>query len=121
MLKLPSVQHEPFTLDATALGDGVVFRVRPVSVAMILAARRAVSDALAADKNLSAEEKQVLFGSSVVRAGLIGWDGIGDKDGNAVPVSDDAVDALLGNWRIFLWFEQNYVAPSFVKADEKNG
>jgi hypothetical protein len=48
------------------------------------------------------------------------WEGVGDEDGNALPISPEGIDALLNIWPIFEAFQTLYVAKGLILDGEKN-
>jgi hypothetical protein len=116
MLKL-SVDREPFWLDVVS---GVRIRLRPVSVAAILAARAAAADVLRAGGENVETRAGFAFTRALARSGIIEWEGIGDKDGNPIAPSPEAIDAALECWPVFDAIDRLYVAPVLLQAEEKN-
>jgi hypothetical protein len=49
------------------------------------------------------------------------WDGVGDADGEPVPVSQDWIDALFDLWPMFETFQVGVVAGAMLVDAEKNG
>ena len=47
-------------------------------------------------------------------------EGVGDDDGNLVPVSPAGIDALLEIWPVFEAFQAEYVARGLMLDQEKN-
>ena len=47
-------------------------------------------------------------------------DGVGDAEGNAVPVTPEGIDALMDLWPIASAFENAYLAPALLLDAEKN-
>lgn len=60
---------------------------------------------------------------SMERSRLLGavvdWGGIGDADGNVLPVTSDGIDALLSLWPIFEAFNLSYVSRGMLLDAEK--
>ena len=48
------------------------------------------------------------------------WEGVGDADGNPVPVTPEGIDALLEVWPIFEAFQAVYVSKGLLLDAEKN-
>ncbi len=105
MLKL-NLSNEPAWLD---LGHGVrVFRA-PLTTAMMVAARS--DPALAAlPEDATDEENALVFAKALARNVIADWAGVGDVDGNVIPVSPDGIDALLEIWPLFEAFQTKYVS-----------
>ncbi|HXF88138.1 MAG TPA: hypothetical protein VNK48_07295 [Xanthobacteraceae bacterium] len=116
MLKL-SIDREPFWLDVM---PAVRIRLRPVTVASILAARAAAADALRAGGADAQANAAFAFTRTLARFGIVQWEGIGDKDGNPIAPTPETIDAALECWPIFDAIDRLYVAPVLLQADEKN-
>jgi hypothetical protein len=116
MLKL-SVDREPIWLDVI---PGVRIRLRPATVAAILAARTAAADVLRAGGEAAETRAGFAFTRALARSAIIEWEGIGDKDGNPVAPLPEAIDAALECWPVFDAIDRLYVAPVLLQADEKN-
>ena len=82
MLRL-DLTAEPRWLD---LGHGVRLRVAPLTTALMVAAR---SDAAveALPETASDEERALVFAKAIARRAVTEWEGVGDADGNPVPVT----------------------------------
>jgi hypothetical protein len=119
MLKLESVPRDPFWLD---LLPGVRVQVRPVSVAAMLLARAAAAEILkekgeAPDATITAGEA---FTRALARSGIVGWEGIGDAEGQPVEPTPERIDQLLEHWPAFDAIDRLYVGPAIVQDAEKN-
>lgn len=121
-LKLSTV---PEWLD---LGNGVRLCVLPLTTAIMMAARKDAQGQIelpdGADPDLAAIDTDsvgLAMAKAVARIVLTDWEGVGDADGNAVPVSPEAIDALLDFWPIFEAFQTVYVAKGLLLDAEKNG
>jgi hypothetical protein len=115
MLRL-NLSREPVWLD---LGLGVRVKLEPLTTALIVAAR---SDPAVRDMSEGASDDQiaVVFAKAIARRAVLDWEGVGDADGDPVPVSPEAVDALLDIWPIFERFQTGYVATGLALEQEKN-
>jgi hypothetical protein len=51
---------------------------------------------------------------------VLGWEGIGDADGNPIDPTPEAIDALLDVWPIFEAFQLTYVSKGLLLEQEKN-
>lgn len=49
------------------------------------------------------------------------WEGVGDADGNPVPVNPEGIDALLDILPLFEAFQLRYVSKGLLLDEEKNG
>lgn len=134
MLKIAKGKRQPFWLDASEVEKGLRFHLAPITPAMILAARSTgsgvVLDGLkdakltsgpAADAAGLEGRGEAAFTRSIVQAGMIAWEGVGDEDGKAIDPSPEAIDALLENWRVFNFLDRRYVNPALTASAEKNG
>lgn len=108
--------NTPFWCD---LASCVRVKLRPLTTALMVAAR---SDPAIADlpKEARPEEAALAMAKALARSAILEWDGIGDAEGEPLPVSPDAVDALLDIWPIFEAFQSLYVAKGLLLDAEKN-
>jgi len=115
MLKL-DLSNEPAWLD---LCHGVRVKLRPLTTALMVAARgdpvvQALGEA-AGD-----EESALAFARALARVAILDWEGVGDAKGNPIPVSPEAIGALLDLWPLFETFQTGYVAKGLLLEQEKN-
>ncbi len=121
MLRL-RLSTEPEWLD---LGHGVRLFVEPLTTAVMLAAR---SDPaiMAATQNQEIEDSASnddlarIVAKAVARIVVQDWDGVGDAEGEPLPVAPDGIDALLEIWPIFEAFQTRYIAGALILDAEKN-
>jgi len=115
MLKL-DLSNEPTWLD---LGHGVRVQLRPLTTALMVAARNdpAVQNL---PEDAGDEESALAFAKALARVAILDWEGVGDAKGNPIPVSPDAIDALLDLWPLFDAFQTGYVAKGLLLEQEKN-
>lgn len=115
MIRL-DLSSEPKWLD---LGSGLRLHVLPVTTAIMVAARNdpAVE---ALPEGASKEEQALVMAKAVARRVVTGWEGVGDADGNPVPVTPEGIDALLDIWPIFEAFQTRCLAPHLMLDAEKN-
>jgi hypothetical protein len=115
MIRL-DLSREPGWLD---LGHGVRLRALPLTTALMVASR---SDAQveALPERTTDEERAVVFAKAIARRAVTDWEGVGDTQGNPVPVSPEGIDALLDVWPIFEAFQLAYVAKGLMLEQEKN-
>ena len=101
------------------LAPGVRLQLRPLTTALMVATR---SDAAveAVPEEASDEERAMAFAKALARRAVLGWEGIGDADGNPIDPSPDAIDALLDIWPIFEAFQLTYVSKGLLLDQEKN-
>ncbi len=115
MLKL-DLSNEPAWLD---LGHGVQVKLRPLTTALMVAARndQAVQDL---SEDATDEESALAFARALARVAILDWEGVGDAKGNPIPVSPEAIGALLDLWPLFETFQTGYVAKGLLLEQEKN-
>lgn len=102
------------------LHPGVRVRVLPITSALITeAVRDERLRALAADTD--PEVRFVHFATAMAKVAIIGWEGVGDADGQPIEPSPEAIGALMDLHQINLAFRASYVAQGFLLADEKKG
>jgi len=115
MLKL-DLSNEPTWLD---LGHGVRVQLRPLTTALMVAARNdpAVQNL---PEDAGDEESALAFAKALARVAILDWEGVGDAKGNPIPVSPEAIGALLDLWPLFDAFQTGYVAKGLLLEQEKN-
>jgi len=115
MIRL-DLSNEPAWLD---LGHGVRLHLQPLTTAMMVASRndRAVA---ALSEDATDEASALVFAKALARNAVLDWEGVGDADGNTIPVSPEGIDALLDVWPLFEAFQTKYVAKGLVLDQEKN-
>ncbi|SEP21383.1 hypothetical protein SAMN04487843_108206 [Methylobacterium sp. ap11] len=117
MLKL-SQSVEPFWLDVL---PGVRIRFRPITVASMLVAREAVGKVFRGeDQDDVGARANIALVRELTRRGIMEWEGIGDADGQPLPVTREAVDLLMENWPAYDAIDTLYVAPALARDAEKN-
>ena len=99
---------------------GVRLRLRPLTTALMVAAR---GDPAIADlpEGAATEEAALAMAKALARRAILEWEGIGDADGNPIDPSPEAIDALLDIWPAFEAFQTHYVAKALLLDAEKNG
>jgi len=115
MLKL-DLSNEPAWLD---LGHGVRVKLRPLTTALMVAARNDPAVQALGDE-AGDEESALVFAKALARVAILDWEGVGDAEGNVIPVSPEAIDALLDLWPLFEAFQTGYVARGLLLEQEKN-
>lgn len=115
MIRL-DLSPEPQWLD---LGHGVKLKLLPLTTALMVATRAdpAVHDM---DPVSSNDARAAIFAGALARSAVVDWEGVGDVDGNPLPVSDEGIDALLSLWPIFEAFNLHYVSRGMLLDAEKN-
>jgi hypothetical protein len=118
MLRLSAPRREPYWLD---LVPGVRVKVKPITVAAIIAARQAAADAAKDGGDDMIYNGSAAFTRRMARWGIVEWEGVGDADGNPVDPTPENIDALLEHWRAFDAIDGQYVVPALIQDAEKNG
>ena len=116
MIRL-DLSREPRWLD---LGHGVRMHVGPLTTALMAAAR---SDPAVTSlpEGASNETIAVAMAKALARLVVEDWEGVGDADGNPVPVTPEGIDALLDILPLFEAFQLRYVSKGLLLEAEKNG
>ena len=115
MIRL-NLTTEPRWID---LLPGLMIRVAPITTSIMAAARSDVSlDTLDADA--PKEVLAVAMAQAVARMVITEWSGVGDAEGNPLPVTPEGIDALLNIWPVFEAFQTRYVARGLMLDAEKN-
>ena len=118
MIRL-DLNREPHWLD---LGHGVRVHVRPCTTALMMAARADVQRSALPSTNetQAAGERTAALVKALGRLGVQDWQGVGDADCQAVPLTPEGVDALLDLWPMAEAFERLYLGPALLLDEEKN-
>ena len=118
MIRL-DLKREPHWLD---LGHGVRVHVRPCTTALMMAARADVHRSIAPPQNetQAAGERTAALVKALGRLGIQEWEGVGDAEGEPLPVTPEGVDALLDLWPMAEAFERLYLGPALLLDEEKN-
>ncbi len=117
MLKLEPMSTEPFWLNIL---PGVRIQFRPVTVAAMLIARGAASEALRAGGERATIEAGAAFTRALTHAGIVAWEGIGDASGKPIDPGRSSIEQLLELWSAFDAIDRLYVGPALMRLDEKN-
>ena len=98
---------------------GLRLVVWPVTTTIMAAARAdaALGDL---DDDSPREMLAVTMAQAVARRIVVDWTGVGDDDGNPLPVTPDGIDALLNIWPVFEAFQEKALGPHLVLDAEKN-
>uniref|UniRef100_UPI0035B398EA hypothetical protein n=1 Tax=Paenirhodobacter enshiensis TaxID=1105367 RepID=UPI0035B398EA len=102
------------------LGHGVRLQVDPVTALIVSAARQDAEVQSLDPASVSQEQLGIAMSRAIARRVIRDWEGVGDADGAALPVSDGAVDALLDVWELFERFQALVIAPAMLVDQEKN-
>jgi LmbE family N-acetylglucosaminyl deacetylase len=113
------LKRAPHWLD---LGHGVRVHVRPCTTALMMAARAEAHRSITPSQNETelAGERTAALVKALGRLGIREWEGVGDADGEPVPLTPEGVDALLDLWPMAEAFERLYLGPALLLDDEKN-
>ena len=96
------------------LAQGVRVEVEPVSSTLMLSARECLS-------TTSDAAASVAYSKAVGRRAIRAWEGVMDRDGKTLPVSDEAVDALMEqSIECLIAFNKNYVYKGNALVEEGN-
>ena len=118
------------TLDLTnaprwvELIPGLRVHLRPLTTALMVAARADPALDLAAmagdDMPTATEALALTMAKALARQAILDWEGVGDAEGQPVPVSPAAIDAALDIWPVFEAFQTIYVSKGLLLDAEKN-
>ena len=108
---------EPQWLD---LGHGVRLQLLPLTTALMVATRSDTA-VQALDADASNDTRAAVFAAALARRAVVGWEGVGDAEGNTLPVTPEGIDALMSLWPIFEAFNLLYVSRGMLLDAEKNG
>jgi hypothetical protein len=108
-----NLKREPYWIDVI---DGLRLFVRPATTALIMAARVA---AFREETGDPAERSTALL-KNLAELAVLEWEGVGDEAGNILPVTKEAVAALLDLWPVAEAFERLYLTPALLLEQEKN-
>ena len=94
-------------------------QLTPLTTALMVAARN--DDAVTAlSEEISDEERALVFAKAIAKIALLDWEGVGDVDGDTIPVSLEGIDALLDIYPVFEAFQLRYVSKGLLMDAEKN-
>jgi len=124
MLLVQTVPAWKTLREATEAEGALRVLFAPVSQAMVARAWRNWSKALKATE-LGPEEAvhdaMFAFQQSLLRDGVLDWEGIGDQDGEVLPFSTEVRDAVVAAPDFADLAAPYYVAPVALREMEKNG
>ena len=101
------------------LAPGLRLLVGPLTTALMVSAR-ADTAIETLPETATTEELALAMAKAVARRAILEWEGVGDADGDPIPVSPEGIDALLEIWPIFEAFQTGYVAKGLILDAEKN-
>lgn len=115
MIRL-EISPEPQWLD---LGHDVRLKLLPLTTTLMVATRAdsAVQDL---EPDASNDARAAVFAGALARRAVVDWEGVGDAEGNVLPVSPEGINALLSLWPIFEAFNLLYVSRGMLLDAEKN-
>ena len=110
------------------LGHGVRLQVAPLTTAIMMAARKDAQGQISMPEpdgpdtsaDLDTDSIGLAMAKAVARIVVTDWEGVGNAEGNPVPISPEGIDALLDIWPIFEAFQTHYVARAMILDAEKN-
>jgi len=117
------------TLDLTneprwvELIPGLRLQLRPLTTALMVAARADPALGIAAaqaEDAVATEALALTMAKALARQAILDWEGVGDAEGQPLPVSPAAIDALLDIWPVFEAFQTVYVSKGLLLDAEKN-
>lgn len=94
---------------------GVRVRVAPLTSGVMLAARRDADVATAEGPAL-----ELAAGKALAKLTIVEWDGVGDTNGAPLPVTPDAIGALLDIWDVWLAWTGKVMVTFLEMESEKN-
>lgn len=98
---------------------GLRVKAAPVTTAVMASARiDAALDDL--DTESPKEVLAIAMAQAVARRVVTEWEGVGDDDGNPLPLTPEGIDALLNIWPVFEAFQEKVLGPHLVLEAEKN-
>jgi hypothetical protein len=101
------------------LAPGLRLLVDPLTTALMVSARADMAIETLPE-TATTEELALAMAKAVARRAILDWEGVGDDDGNVVPVTAEGIDALLEIWPVFEAFQTKYVARGLILDAEKN-
>jgi hypothetical protein len=101
------------------LAPGLRLLAGPLTTALMVSARADMAIESLSD-TATTEELALAMAKAVARRAILEWEGVGDADGDPVPVSPEGIDALLEIWPVFEAFQTGYVAKGLILDAEKN-
>ena len=105
--------------DWMELLPGLRLKVAPLTTALMVAAR--ADPALSNLPETSTTEDMALtMAKAVARLAILDWEGVGNDDGEPLPLSPEGINALLEVWPVFEAFQAKYVARGLMLDAEKN-
>ena len=101
------------------LAPGLALRLAPLTTALMVAARADLA-VEALPETAMPEALALAMAKALARRAVLDWEGVGDAQGNPLPLSPAGIDALLDVWPVFEAFQTGYVAKGLILDAEKN-
>ena len=101
------------------LAPGLRLFVGPLTTALMVSARADIAIETLPE-TATTEELALAMAKAVARRAILEWEGVGDDEGNIIPVTPEGIDALLEIWPVFEAFQTRYVAKGLILDAEKN-
>ena len=108
-----NLKRENFWLD---LPQGIRLFLKPATTALVMAARIEALKEVDADAGV----RSAALIRKLAQLAILGWENVGDMEGNPIDVTPDAVEVLMELWPIAESFERLYLAPALIVEEEKN-
>ncbi|MFC3088132.1 hypothetical protein [Tabrizicola soli] len=105
--------------DWLTLVPGLRLQMAPLTTALMVAARADPALAMLPD-TASSEDLALAMAKAVARIAILDWEGVGDAEGNPLPLTPEGIDALLEIWPVFEAFQAQYITPGLLLDQEKN-
>ena len=102
------------------LMPGVRVRFRPIGRLALRRAREAMRTVIAEQGVEARQDAGDAFSDTLIREGIVEWEGIGDAEGQVLPVTPDTITAFLADPRLFEEADAAYVLPWLARDAEKN-
>lgn len=123
MIRIGEAPPAPRWEDEVLPGVDILFA--PPSARAWRAAKRAAAEAIGEADGISEEDALEIAGDALslelIRRGIVDWRGVGDLNGNPIPVSPEAVEIFLSDPRRLDACDTRYVMPFAVEQREGNG
>lgn len=128
MLAISAQKSEPYWLFGAEIKPkslalpGVDIQVRPITVAMRLAAREAVREVyrMAGDDPLARFNAEAAYACALARYGIVAWQGVVDAEGKELAVTAENVDLVMADEAFYSFVERLYVLQAIATDAEKN-
>ena len=123
MFRLKSAAAEPFWLEIL---PSQKTQFRPLTVAMVLAARDEAGKAALAvmhddgTSDLAVATANVQFATSLAKLAIVAWEGVGDADGKETPPTPEAIAEYMADIVVFDAVRAKFIGPQLASVEEKN-